>query len=69
MRQRISGLCLRYEDLNDHDQLRTDPMLGLDKADPLGKTERQASDRWKALTGKCRLKRSQLTEAEAISIT
>ena len=25
--QRIYGLCLGYEDLNDHDQLRTDPML------------------------------------------
>ena len=37
--QRIYGLCLGYEDLNDHDQLRTDPMLAVavDKADPLGR--------------------------------
>ncbi len=37
--QRIYGLCLGYEDLNDHDQLRTDPMLAVavEKADPLGK--------------------------------
>ena len=36
--QRIYGLCLGYEDLNDHDQLRTDPMLAVavNKADPLG---------------------------------
>ena len=27
--QRIYGLCLGYEDLNDHDQLRTDPMLAV----------------------------------------
>jgi hypothetical protein len=27
--QRIYGLALGYEDLNDHDQLRTDPLMGL----------------------------------------
>ena len=27
--QRIYGLCLGYEDLNGHDQLRTDPMLAV----------------------------------------
>ena len=27
--QRVYGLCLGYEDLNDHDQLRTDPMLAV----------------------------------------
>ena len=49
--QRIYGLCLGYEDLNDHDQLRTDPMLAVavNKADPLGERRRQASDRGKAL--------------------
>ena len=51
--QRIYGLCLGYEDLNDHDQLRTDPMLAVavNKADPLGERRRQASDRgrrWRA---------------------
>ena len=53
--QRIYGLCLGYEDLNDHDQLRTDPMLAVavDKADPLGERRRQASDRGKALAGRC----------------
>ena len=27
VRQRVLGLALGYEDLNDHDQLRTDPLL------------------------------------------
>ena len=64
--QRIYGLCLGYEDLNDHDQLRTDPMLAVavDKADPLGERRRQASDRGKALAGKCTLNRLELTGAE-----
>jgi hypothetical protein len=63
--QRVYGLCLGYEDLNDHDQLRADPMLAVavDKADPLGETRRQATDRGKALAGKCTLNRLELTEA------
>ncbi len=61
--QRIYGLCLGYEDLNDHDQLRTDPMLAVavEKADPLGNQRRQAGDRVKALAGKCTLHRLELT--------
>ena len=61
--QRIYGLCLGYEDLNDHDQLRTDPMLAVavEKADPLGENRRQAGDRGKALAGKCTLNRLELT--------
>ena len=64
--QRIYGLCLGYEDLNDHDQLRTDPMLAVavNKADPLGDRRRQASDRGKALAGRCTLNRLELTGAE-----
>ncbi len=64
--QRVYGLCLGYEDLNDHDQLRTDPMLAVavDKADPLGGNRRQASDRGKALAAKCTLNRLELTGAE-----
>ena len=36
VRQRVYGLALGYEDLNDHDQLRRDPLLGLlaGKAEP-----------------------------------
>ena len=37
--QRIYGLALGYEDVNDHAQLRRDPLLATacDKRDPLGK--------------------------------
>jgi len=64
--QRVYGLCLGYEDLNDHDQLRRDPMLAVavDKADPLGTNRRQAPDRGKALAGKSTLNRLELTGAE-----
>ena len=53
LRQRIYGLCLGYEDLNDHDQLRTDPMLAVavNKADPLGRRggrPRIGGRRWRA---------------------
>ena len=44
LRQRIYGLALGYEDLNDHDLLRSDPLLAsvCGKEDPLGLTrERQ----------------------------
>ena len=36
--QRVHGLALGYEDLNDHDRLRSDPLLALaaGKADPTG---------------------------------
>ena len=27
LRQRIFGICLGYEDLNDHDELRKDPLF------------------------------------------
>ena len=64
--QRVYGLCLGYEDLNDHDELRADPMLAVavEKADPTGETRRQASDRGKALAGKCTLNRLELSGAE-----
>ena len=66
MGQRIYGLCLGYEDLNDHDQLRTDPMLAVavNKADPLGRHGGRPGDRGKALAGKCTLNRLELTGAE-----
>src|SRR5512136_2637518 len=36
--QRIYGLALGYEDINDHEQLRRDPLLATacNKTDPLG---------------------------------
>ena len=38
LRQRIYGLALGYEDINDHDLLRCDPLLAVacEKLDPLG---------------------------------
>ena len=50
LRQRVFGLCLGYEDLNDHDRLRHDALLAaaVGKVDPLGETRTKASDRGKA---------------------
>ena len=44
--QRVFGIALGYEDLNDHDQLRHDPVLGL----LAGKLEAGArtARRWRA---------------------
>ena len=44
IRQRIFGLALGYEDLNDHDDLRRDPMLAvaLSKDDVKGEHRRRA---------------------------
>lgn len=50
--QRVIGLALGYEDLNDHDQLRHDPLIGtlVEKADPT-----------RTLAGKSTLNRLELT--------
>lgn len=50
--QRIYGLALGYEDLNDHEQLRSDPLLGL----LAGKRELD-----EPLAGKSTLNRLELT--------
>jgi hypothetical protein len=57
--QRVLGLALAYEDLNDHDELRTDPLLAtvVGKADPAGNDRRQEQDRGKPLAGKSTLNR------------
>jgi hypothetical protein len=59
IRQRVFGLALAYEDLNDHDELRTDPLLAtvVGKADPTGNDRRQERDRGKPLAGKSTLNR------------
>ena len=54
--QRIYGLALGYEDLNDHEQLRHDPLLAL----LAGKPEVE-----EALAGKSTLNRMELTPAGA----
>jgi hypothetical protein len=57
--QRAVGLCVGYEDINDHDELRRDPLLATvcGKLDPLGQNRKQARDRGKALAGKSTLNR------------
>jgi len=64
--QRVFGLALGYEDLNDHDELRCDPMLAvaLGKDDVKGEHRRRAQDRGKALAGKSTLNRLELTAPE-----
>ena len=64
--QRVYGLALGYEDLNDHEELRRDPLLGVlvDKADPSGESRARRRDQGKALAGKSTLNRLELTGAE-----
>lgn len=65
--QRVYGLTLGYEDLNDHDALRCDPLLAVltDKPDPTGSKRRLARDKGKALAGKSTLNRMELTPSDA----
>jgi hypothetical protein len=65
--QRVYGLALGYEDLNDHDELRRDPLLALvtGKADLKGEHRHKAQDRGKALAGKSTLNRLERTPLEA----
>jgi hypothetical protein len=67
LKQRIFGLCLGYEDLNDHDRLRHDPLLAIvvGKKDPLGQKRLRARDKGKALAGKSTLNRLELTPVRA----
>ncbi len=63
LRQRIFGLAFGYEDLNDHDQLRHDPLLAtlVGKRDPTGGDRLRKRDRGKALAGRNTLNRLELT--------
>jgi hypothetical protein len=65
--QRVSGLALGYEDLNDHDTLRLDPLLAtvVGKHDPTGADRLRATDRGKPLAGKSTLNRLELTLPDA----
>ena len=57
--QRIYGLALGYEDVNDHEELRADPLMAVlvGKEDPLGRDRRSEADRGKACAGKSTLNR------------
>ncbi len=65
LRQRIYGLCCGYEDLNDHDRLRSDTLLAavIGKDDPEGKDRRREADRGSSLAGKSTLNRLELGKA------
>lgn len=60
--QRIYGCALGYDDLNDHDTLRHDPLLAVacDKLDPLGNDRLHAHDHGVALAGSATLNRLEL---------
>lgn len=68
IKQRVMALALGYEDLNDHDVLRQDPLLALlcDKSDPTGEARIQEADRGKALAGKSTLNRLELAPLEPL---
>lgn len=65
--QRAIGLALGYEDLNDHDGLRHDPLLAaaVGKLDPSGQSRGRERDRGEALAGSSTLHRVDLTPADA----
>lgn len=65
--QRVYALALGYEDLNDHDQLRHDPLLAVlaGKDDPTGNDRLRERDKGKALAGKSTLNRLELTLVRA----
>ena len=67
LRQRVYGLALGYEDLNDHDDLKWDPLwaLALNKQDVEGKMRRRKADRGKVLASSSTLNRLELTPANA----
>lgn len=64
--QRIFGLALGYEDLNDHEQLRHDPLLAtlVEKKDPLGQQRKRQRDAGVALAGKSTLNRLEMSAAK-----
>jgi len=60
--QRVYALALGYEDLNDHEELRADPLLALlvGKRDLGGAQRARARDRGQVLAGKSTLNRLEL---------
>lgn len=60
------ALALGYEDVNDHDELRRDPLLAtlVGKVDPTGQSRRRESDRGNPLAGKSTINRLELADPE-----
>ena len=67
--QRIYGLALGYEDINDHDTLRSDSLLALlvGKADLTGESRRRVRDKGCPLAGSSTLNRLELGTPEHAS--
>ena len=65
--QRVYGIALGYEDLNDHDSLRHDVVMGVlcEKSDPSGMDRVRKRDQGKAIAGKSTLNRLELTPEDA----
>ena len=65
--QRTVGIALVYEDLNDHDRIRHDPLFAtlVDKPDVLGESRKTKRDRGCTLAGKSTLNRLELTPSDA----
>jgi hypothetical protein len=61
--QRIYGQALGYEDINDHEELRRDPLLATacNKQDPLGEARFNPADRGIALAAPSTLNRLELS--------
>jgi hypothetical protein len=67
IKQRVYALALGYEDLNDHDRLRQDPLLALlvGKPDPTGQARKRVRARGNPLAGKSTLNRLELRQPQA----
>jgi len=63
LRQRIYGTALGYEDINDHERLRLDPLLAVacEKSDPLGEQRLLPQHRGSALASPATLNRLELS--------
>ena len=67
IRQRICGMALGYEDLNDHDRLRHDVVMGVlsEEEEPGGSGRVRKKDQGKSIAGKSTLNRLELTPEQA----
>jgi len=67
LRQRVMGIALGYEDLNDHEQLRHDPLLALmcGRKDITGQDRAAECSKGVPLAGKSTLNRLELTPVGA----
>ena len=67
LKQRVFGVALGYEDLNDHEQLRHDPLLAVlvGRSDPTGEERAGRHSQGVPLAGKSTLNRLELTPCGA----